>query len=196
MTDTAALTTQVIAIVLAVACFGSFTWSIQRFFVRQGAIAPGMRLVQAFGLVFMLVHLTALSIWFHRTWPTATPAIGLYAASLCLFWWAIRTLRARRLTIAFSRDPPQHLVTGGPYRWIRHPLYTSYAIAWSAGILATLAWWLVPSFLIMGAIYWCAARQEERKFALSDLSVAYECYSGRTGMFLPRLRTLFVESTG
>ena len=161
----------------AIACFGSFTWSIRRFFVRPSQIGRGMKMIQVFGLLFMVLHLVALLFFFQWRLDTAIAALFLYVLALALFWWAVTTIRSQPLTLAFSADAPEHLVATGPYRWIRHPLYTAYAVTWLAGIVATFAWWLTPSLAIMGLLYWRAAQHEEGKFASSSLGELYNGYA-------------------
>ena len=57
------------------------------------------------------------------------PALGwsmvaLVLAAMALRWWCIRTLGVQwstRVVVA----PTMPLVTGGPYRWLRHPIYAA-----------------------------------------------------------------------
>jgi protein-S-isoprenylcysteine O-methyltransferase Ste14 len=109
----------------------------------------------------------------------------LYLCSLGLFWWAIRTNSSARLSAAFSPDVPVHLVDSGPYRFIRHPFYCSYVVAWSAGTIATARWWLLPTVAIMAIIYWKAANSEEEKFSRSPLAAEYQKYRERTAWLVP-----------
>ena len=108
-----------------------------------------------------------------------------YVCALALFWWAIRTNSPRPLSASFSPDTPQHLVERGPYRLIRHPLYSSYLLTWTAGVVATGRLWLLPSLAVMLVIYFRAAREEEQKFVRSPLGGSYQQYQSRTGQFLP-----------
>jgi len=43
---------------------------------------------------------------------------------------------------------------------MRHPLYCSYLLAWTAGMVATAQVWLLPSVAVMLVIY---LRRRERK---------------------------------
>jgi len=116
----------------------------------------------------------------------------LYLWSLGLYWWAIRTNSAARLSAAFSSDLPAHLVKDGPYRFIRHPFYCAYALAWSAGAVATARWWLLPTVAVMLFIYWKAAMIEEQKFSRSSLAADYQRYRERTAWLVPNPRKLLL----
>jgi protein-S-isoprenylcysteine O-methyltransferase Ste14 len=95
---------------------------------------------------------------------------------------------ARPLTIAFADDVPMHVVRSGPYRVVRHPFYTSYMLAYLAGLIATASPLLIPVIVCMGTLYTRAASGEEAKFAASALRDEYAVYRHRTGRFTPRLR--------
>ncbi len=73
----------------------------------------------------------------------------------------------------------------GPYRFVRHPFYCSYLLAWAAGFVATAQTWLLPTVAVMLVIYVRAAKLEEEKFTRSPLAGTYERYRSRTGLFLP-----------
>ena len=111
----------------------------------------------------------------------------LYALALLLFWSAVRINRKAPLSIAFAELSPSHVVVEGPYRYIRHPFYTSYLLAWVAGALTTghVGIWLLAA--IMGGFYYWAAALEETWFAQSERAESYAAYRRKTGMFLPRL---------
>jgi protein-S-isoprenylcysteine O-methyltransferase Ste14 len=84
-------------------------------------------------------------------------------------------------------DAPQHIVTWGAYRRIRHPFYAAFLLilagaflfAPSLGTAATLAF---------GALQLNrTAAGEERRLAASAFGADYRTYVARTGRFLPRL---------
>lgn len=169
---------------LLLCCFLSFAWGMRYFFLHPGKGSAGMKVIQACGTVFALLHLWAILFYAENAVGGWIAAV-LYSGSLALFWWAIRANRSQSLTAAFLDDLPVHLVNRGPYRVIRHPFYTSYLLAWAAGVLAVERWWLAPTFIVMLAIYWNASKVEENKFARSSLGAAYAAYRARTGRFLP-----------
>jgi protein-S-isoprenylcysteine O-methyltransferase Ste14 len=165
---------------------------MRHFFVQPAGLTTGMQVTKWFGLIFSVLHLSLL-LFHPLPAEDGRLAAALYLASLGLFWWAIHTNRAKPLSAVFSPDPPLHLVKRGPYRWIRHPFYTSYLLTWSAGVVATGRVWLICSLVIMTIIYWRAARQEEAKFLRSALASVYAAYRSRTGLFAPSVVALLVH---
>lgn len=117
--------------------------------------------------------------------PLLAATIFLYGFSLLLFWWAIFT--ARNLDFAFS-DKVGNIVTTGPFRFVRHPFYSSYILVWVGSTLLfnSLILWITLMYLM--AFYFLSARKEERVILLSEHSSKYEKYIQNVGMFLPRIK--------
>lgn len=181
---------QIVILLSFTCCFVSFIWAIKGFFRIAGEVPFGTRVIQVIGFLFMVAHLILL-LWppLAEKWMRLIGLI-LYGISFALFWSCIYVNKRQPLTLAFSSDQPQHLTRHGPYRYVRHPFYLSYSLAWIAGIVATAQPWLLISMLVMGTIYYLAATKEERKFLASPLSHDYLNYRNQTGMFIPRLRRL------
>ncbi|HTW65194.1 MAG TPA: isoprenylcysteine carboxylmethyltransferase family protein [Bryobacteraceae bacterium] len=173
--------------VLLTCCLASSWWGMRRFFTRPGGLTASMRLIAGCATVFGILHLYAILSGSNRTAERSVAGSALYILSVGLFWWAIKTSLGKPLSAAFSPDTPAHLVRSGPYRFVRHPLYTSYILTWLAGWVVTVQWWLIPTVLIMTVIYFVASSAEEQKFLRSPLADAYQQYRFRTGRFLPNL---------
>lgn len=172
-------------------CLASFGWAMRGFFIHPAGTTLGMRITGVCGTVFAILHFAAILL--AKNLPDARAAVAalLYAAALALFWWAISANRNKPLSAVFSPDLPVHIVNHGPYRYIRHPLYCSYLMTWIAGCIGTLAWWLVPTVIVMVIIYIRAARQEEEKFSRTSLAPVYRDYRSRTGLLTPKF--LFLQ---
>ncbi len=134
-----------------------------------------------------------LSVWVLGLFYLAVaPFSGIAAAvlmtiSLALYEWARHTVWRRQFGIAFADRVPEAVCTEGPYRWVRHPLYMSYLIAYLAVLVALPHWLTATVFLVNVAVFVLAARDDERRLAGSALAADYAAYRERTGMFLPRL---------
>jgi protein-S-isoprenylcysteine O-methyltransferase Ste14 len=176
---------------LLLVSFGSFAWGMQKFFTRPAGVTPGMKMLAGCGVLFGILHLTAL-LATRISSLRGVSAACLFGASLALYWWAIRTNFRRPISASFSPDAPEHLVQDGPYRLIRHPLYCAYLLTWLATPVATARLPLLVTFALMLAIYLAAARAEESKFLQGRLGGEYQQYRSRTGLLLPNVTKLGV----
>ncbi len=93
--------------------------------------------------------------------------------------WALRSLGRSLSVIAQARE----VVERGPYRWIRHPLYTGelvsgLGLAVATGTAAGAAIWLA----MCGLQAYRALREEQ---VLAAALPAYHAYRGRTAALLP-----------
>jgi protein-S-isoprenylcysteine O-methyltransferase Ste14 len=68
----------------------------------------------------------------------ALPSSLIFLASLTLFAWAGATTRPGKFAVIFGRVTPTHVVSTGPFTYIRHPTYVSYALGWIATVLVVL----------------------------------------------------------
>jgi protein-S-isoprenylcysteine O-methyltransferase Ste14 len=78
------------------------------------------------------------------------------------------------------------VIFGGPYRWVRHPMYLGYICMLAGLALAnySVAYFsLVPIHMVL-LLY--RARLEESR--LSEYSMEYREYRKRTGFIFPRFR--------
>lgn len=74
--------------------------------------------------------------------------VGVVVAAQALRWWCIRTLGPRWNTRVII-VPGLPLVTGGPYRWLRHPNYVAVAAEGVALPLAHGAWLTAVLFTLL-----------------------------------------------
>lgn len=78
------------------------------------------------------------------------------------------------------------LRTSGPYRWIRHPLYTFGTLLMVALMLLTGLWWL-GLFLLPAVVALIWRTRYEEANLLARFGDEYRLYMQRTGRFLPKL---------
>ena len=110
--------------------------------------------------------------------------LSLYAGGMEL--WAARTLG--RFYVPWAVVLEDHnLITGGPYRFLRHPDYSSLLALWLGYTLGTLNVWLLLLFPIMAVGFSMEARLEERLLA-SKFGDLYVRYAAGKRRFIPRLR--------
>ncbi len=83
------------------------------------------------------------------------------------------------------------LVTHGPYRFIRHPMYTAFFLM-GAGILLLSANWLVGGLVIAAVAYMYIVRvEDEERMMLAQFGEEYAVYMEKSGRLLPRVGVMF-----
>ncbi len=82
----------------------------------------------------------------------------------------------------------QTLATHGPYRRIRHPMYTALLIFWLSVSLLSANWFIGFTGLLGQALLMLVRTPKEERMMLQRFGDSYAEYMGRTGRFLPRRR--------
>ena len=114
-------------------------------------------------------------------WIAALGAVAsLLATSTC---WA-RMGRHWRMDVGARKD---ELITDGPFRHVRHPIYALSRLLMACTFVVMPTW----ATLVLALVHFCLtqfkAGHEERHLAGAH-GAAYRGYAERTGRFLPRLR--------
>lgn len=127
---------------------------------------------------FVLIGLVVLACALGPRWPwPATVWAGLLCAALGVAsgLWAFRSLGA-----ALSPYPPPRrqgvLVEHGPYRWVRHPIYSSGLLA-LLGLCFVGSWWGLPLLAVL-LLWWLAKSHVEEEY-LSKYYPGYAEYCQR-----------------
>lgn len=176
-----------VALVLSVTCFFSFSWAVRYLFRPTSRLTVQMKCLMACGIVCFIAQIRSMTHVQDSAWLIAASGISLFALSLGLFWWTVPYVRRSSLGIAFSGEHPSSLLTSGPYRYVRHPIYVSYIGYWIAGVIVSLDLWLIASVVVMTTFYWQAIREEETALRQGCLGLQYMNYMKRTGAIFPKL---------
>lgn len=138
-------------------------------------------------LVALQFGLLALMGW--RAWISPSSfdllALSLLSGSALLALWALAANRPGNFNIRPTPRPGGTLVTSGPYRWIRHPMYTSVLLAAAAAAVKAHQFVDAGLWLALLAVLLFKAGMEER--ALMTRFPDYRDYKSRTTRFLPWL---------
>lgn len=110
---------------------------------------------------------------------------GIGVIGELMFIWTLRNL-GRNLTDTVVTRQHHTLVTTGPYRWIRHPFYTSAALLIPASFLVAANWFFLAIGLAVFLLLAIRTRKEEENL-IARFGDSYRNYMQRTGRFVPRL---------
>ena len=113
--------------------------------------------------------------------------VGLIVIGLLITWWARVTI-GRLWSSDVARQEAHRVVDWGPYRFVRHPIYTGISLA--AFAMAPLRGSVVAvigAALVAYGLY-LKGRLEER-FLRQQLGAPYDAYARRTPMLIPFVRS-------
>ena len=111
---------------------------------------------------------------------------GLWTSAVVLLWWIHRTLGSNfSPNLRTTRE--QVLITAGPYRWIRHPMYSTLLL-YGPGAFLVCANWFVGVTVLTVIVFLLVVRvANEEAMMLDRFGEAYCQYMTRTGRFVPRM---------
>lgn len=144
------------------------------------ARAPGLLVLVTFLLLRVFkadasaIHSVALQVI----------GVVLFAAGLGLAVWA-RLHLGRNWGMPMTRKDEPQLVTSGPYRFVRHPIYSGLLLAVLALALATNLYWLIALAIMTAYFVYCATVEE--RLMTETFPVAYPGYRTQTKMLIPFL---------
>ncbi len=138
-------------------------------------------------LVVQPVLLPGLGLQIGAWWGlwVQVAGVGLIAIALTLHWWARSHLKHFYVEDVQFQEGHQ-VVDTGPYRWVRHPIFTSFFVIAVGLLLVNPA---LTTALMVGYVlvdFPRAARSEEE--LLKENLPQYAGYVERTGRFWPRRR--------
>ena len=108
--------------------------------------------------------------------------LAVFLLGLALAIWA-RVYLGRNWGMPMSQKADPELVTTGPYKSIRHPIYSGIILAMIGTTIAVSLYWLVAVVLI-GAYFVYSATMEER-FMVGRFPDSYPEYKRSTKMLIP-----------
>ena len=106
----------------------------------------------------------------------------VFAAGLGLAVWA-RIYLGRNWGMPMTKKEEPELVTSGPYRFVRHPIYSGILVALLGTALATNLYLLI-AVVVLGAYFVYSATVEERILTTS-FPDSYPTYRAGTKMLIP-----------
>jgi protein-S-isoprenylcysteine O-methyltransferase Ste14 len=150
-----------------------------------------MTVIRLGGLVLWLSPLVYLvnpqwMAWSKLGLPEWARWLGVGAGILCvvLIYWLFSSIKSG-ITPTSATRTDHKLVTSGPYRWVRHPLYTVGASLFiSYGIIADN--WFIVALGILAFIAMAVRTPKEEANLIKKFGNEYREYMKHTGRFLPK----------
>lgn len=150
-----------------------------------------MTIIRVGGLILWLSPLVYLlnpawMAWSKIGLPESIRWLGVALGLLCVagIYWLFSSIGAGITPVSATRKE-HRLSTSGPYRWVRHPLYTvgstfivSFGLMADNGFIALLG--------ILAFIAMAARTPKEEANLIEKFGDEYRDYMKRTGRFLPK----------
>ncbi len=136
-------------------------------------------------LVFLQFAIVALVLIPKATRHACSFCWLFILVSISVALWTFRHNRLGNFNIVPEIREHARLVTTGPYRYIRHPMYSSLFFGMT-GLVCYLSHWL--NWLLLGTlviVLWLKASREEKLWC--DHHPDYVCYREGTRYFIPFL---------
>ena len=118
-------------------------------------------------------------------WPLLRiVGFGLSLYAFAILAWVPRVL-GRFLIPQAAVFPDHMLITSGPFRFLRHPIFSGALALWLGTGLGTLSWLLLVLWPLLVAGKTIQARAEE-EVLYTKFGSTYEAYVRQTGRFIPK----------
>lgn len=138
--------------------------------------------------ILMYVLTPARMAWASYASPAWLQWLGvvLGIAVVSAAHWVLRSL-GRNVSETVLTKSQHELVTHGPYRWIRHPLYTTGITLFVAIGLMNASWLILLLALVIAVLMRIIVIPLEERQLLEKFGDDYRAYMARTGRLLPRM---------
>ena len=162
-------------------------WLAAAFSMKRGRVPWSRELrirVVIVAVVILLVRVGAFRGHggVHTDPGSAAVGLVLFALGLSFAIWARITIGRNWGTPMTQKDEPE-LVTAGPYRLVRHPIYSGILVA-GVGTALALSWLWLPAVALAGVYFVYSATVEER-YLTEQFPDDYPAYKRSTKMLVP-----------
>lgn len=151
-----------------------------------------MVLLRLFGLIGWLSVITYLinpdwMKWSEISLPDWARWIGVVtgAISVPLLYWLFKSI-GKNITQTVKTRKKHELVTTGPYRWVRHPLYSVGTLLFLSFALISSNWF-IGLMTLMSLVMLMVRLPKEEMNLIERFGDEYKDYMRRTGRLIPRL---------
>ena len=116
---------------------------------------------------------------------------GIMLVCVPLIYWVFSSLGMNVTPTVVTRRE-HSLVTQGPYRWVRHPLYTVGFLMF-VGLSLLAANWFILAVLVLGIIPISKRTPLEEARLIERFGDEYQVYMQHTGRYLPKISSLSLQ---
>jgi len=143
--------------------------------------------LQGLGSLALLYPISSLLDSFHISLAVSIRWLGvmLGALSLALFLWTHWTLGKNWSPVLAIRTD-HALVVRGPYRYVRHPMYSAFFIFGTGLALSSANWLIAITYLAPFTLLYFVRVGSEEQMLAAQFGQSYTDYIARTGRLVPK----------
>jgi protein-S-isoprenylcysteine O-methyltransferase Ste14 len=161
-------------------------WIVAAFSMKRGRVPWSRELRIRLVTLIVVVALVRSGLFRHgvenQDLSRAGVGLALFAVGLAVAVWA-RVNIGRNWGTPMTRKDDPDLVTSGPYRFVRHPIYSGVLLA-GIGTAVGLSWqWLAA--VALGGIYFGYSARVEERYMTERFPEQYPEYRASTRMLIP-----------
>ena len=158
---------------------------------EEGALLVILRLVFTLPLFLAILAYVINPAWMAWSSVAAPVWVRWLGAVLGLgivpfTYWVFRTI-GRNISETVLTKQAHELVTDGPYRWVRHPLYTVGTLLLVSVSLLTANWFIGGMTVLAITMIILVVIPREEANLIETFGDAYRAYQKKAGRLLPRL---------
>lgn len=119
-----------------------------------------------------------------------TNLVGLIGGACCIAGFCIacyaRYLLGKNWSLAVQLKEKHELVVTGPYRYVRHPIYSGLLLLFAGNAIVVGDWRGIVAVILVFISFWMKLKTEER-WLISYFGTAYTAYIANTKAIIPWL---------
>ena len=159
---------------------------------REGGLVLALRALGGLSaLAAIVVHALSPETmgWASFPSPGWVPRAGVILGLLTIptVYWVFSSLGHNVSETVLTKDRHE-LVMSGPYRWVRHPLYTTGIMLLTATGLMLKSWLVLLFALVAAIVFRFVVVPIEERQLIAKFGDGYRRYMRRTGALLPRMK--------
>ncbi|MCE5308503.1 MAG: isoprenylcysteine carboxylmethyltransferase family protein [Acidobacteriales bacterium] len=126
--------------------------------LRMQPVRPTKRFDKLFFAAGLVVYLCGVTVagldsgrygWSRMSWEWTALGIGMYIAGMVPVTWSLAVNKFLATTVSIQSERGHSVVKTGPYRIVRHPMYSGLMLVYLSFPLILGSWW---AFIFMGLI--------------------------------------------
>ena len=154
---------------------------------RKGRLEVALLVLAIAGFVVPLIWIASPLLSFAE-YPLRLVPLGAGIACFVVGLWLFHRSHAdlgTNWSVTLQLREHHHLVTGGVYRRVRHPMYAALFLYSIGQILVLPNWVAGPSYLVTFGILFALRIRAEERMMLEEFGADYAAYVARTKRLVP-----------